>query len=504
VVHAIGVPTGGLIARRDPLSARPGTAAKLCGALVVEQLIESHRPELAVYCSSMAAHFGGLGQLDYAAANGVLDGFAHYRSGASETTLRVGINWDIWRDCGMAARVPHPDSRHRAHLAVGLSTEEGKRLFGQALQLQLPQLFVSTTDLDTARMYYGPAPSSWAAEQTPEDGAQLIADGKLADLLAAELCNALAIDSLDPQQCLYDLGADSLTLLELTDRIKEVSGVGLDLAQLSHQVSLAEILARVADDAGRAEDVTVQVWQQGADRTVLCLIHPVGGDIQSYRVLVSALPPELTVCLIADPGLKLPEPRQWTVAERARAYHTALQKRFPPERWRLQLAGWSFGAWVAIEMAHYAESIDRRVAALYLIDPPPVDGGAAIREFEPDELATVFRHELGQIGEQDIGPSALAYSRRLAACCEANMRRMVDYSVPRLRSTPSWLWLAGRPVANLPFSSIGPEAMELWRTRLAAQAELRTLDATHYEVVQSPHVELIAETISAAIGELVR
>jgi amino acid adenylation domain-containing protein len=510
VVHAVGVPTGGLIARRDPPAAHAGTAAKLCGALVVEQLIESHRPELAVYCSSMAAYFGGVGQLDYAASNGVLDGFAHYRSRTAETTLRIGINWDIWRDRGMAARVPHPDARHRAHLAVGMSIAEGKRLFGRALQMQLPQLLVSTTDLDTARTFYGPAPSSSSAEQhpaaaTPTVGAQLPPEKDLADLLAAELCNTLAVDALDPDDCLYDLGADSLTLLELIDRIKEVSGVGLDLAQLSHQVSLAEIVTRIEEDAGRAEDVTVEVWQEGTDRDVLCLIHPVGGDIQIYRALVSALPRELTVCLIADPGLKLSEPPQWTLAERARAYHSALQKRFPPERWHLQLAGWSFGAWVAIEMAHYAESvINQRVDALYLLDPPPVDGGAAIREYGPDELATVFQHELGQFGEQDMSPSAREYTRRLAACCEANMRSMVDHTPPRLRSTPSWLWLAERPVTSLPYNSLGPESMEQWRTRLPLQGEPRTLDATHYDVVRSPHVDLIAGTIGAANGELVR
>jgi len=84
------------------------------------------------------------------------------------------------------------------------------------------------------------------------------------------------------------------------------------------------------------------------------------------------------------------------------------------------------------------------------------------------------------------------------------MRSMVDHTLPRLRSTPSWLWLAGRPVANLPYSPIGPEALAPWRTRLPLQGEPRTLDATHYEVVQPPHVDSIAETIAAAIGELVR
>lgn len=499
VVHAVGVPTGGLIARRDARAARSGIAAKLGGALVMEQLIASYQPELAVYCSSMAAHFGGAGQLDYAAANGVLDGFAHYRSGASEATLRVGINWDIWRDCGMAARVEHPDARHRAHLAVGMSTAEGKRVLGRAVALRLPQLFVCTTGLDSARAFYGPAPGTTPAASALE--------GNLADVLASELRTALALDTLDPHDCLYDLGADSLTLLELTDRINKVCGAQLDLSQLSHQVSLAEILTRIAqaDDADGAQDVTLDIWQEGAGCHVLCLIHPVGGDIQIYRALVSALPTDFTVALIADPGLKLPEPPRWTMAERARAYHTALRKRFPRGQWRLQLAGWSFGAWVAIGMADYAESTDQPVDALYLLDPPPI--GAATPTFGPGAPATVFRHELDHIAGPHVGSSAQEYARRLAACCEANMLSMVDHTPPALRRTRSWLWLAQRPVTNLPYgpadNEVGCDPMALWRTRLPVHSELRTVQATHYEVVAPPHVDMIAETIAATIGELV-
>ncbi|KOG51340.1 hypothetical protein ADK38_44650, partial [Streptomyces varsoviensis] len=156
VVHAAGTGAGSLIARRDAAAMRRAMAAKTRGALLVERLIERHRPVFAAYCSSMAAQFGGVGQLDYAAAGGLLDGFARHRAGEAETTVRIGVDWDIWSEVGMARDALRSDPRHQAHLTVGLAVKEGQRLFAQALQLQLPQLLVSTTDIERARGFYAP------------------------------------------------------------------------------------------------------------------------------------------------------------------------------------------------------------------------------------------------------------------------------------------------------------------------------------------------------------
>lgn len=500
VVHAVGVPGGGLIAGRDPVAARAGTAAKLAGALVVEELIAGHRPEFAVWCSSMASQFGGAGQFDYAAANGLLDGFAQYRADDTETTVRIGINWDIWAQGGMATRVLGSDAGHQAHLAVGLSTAEGRRVFGDALSLQLPQILVSTTDFDVARDFYGTVAKPAACAGGPgERGGEPAgaSTGELAGVLATQLRAALHVEQLDPQDCLYDLGADSLTLLELTDRIEAAAGVQLDISELSHQVSLAEILDRVAAKAlGPAGDLTVEVWQEGAGRDVLCLVHPVGGDVQSYRDLVSAVPADLTVCLIADPGLKSGRPTGWTVTERAAAYDAALQARFPCEQWRVRLAGWSFGALVAVEMAAARETAGRPVEALYLLDPPPADGDTGAAGYDADQLAEVFARELGDNRGTRTGRIAADYAKRLAACCEANLHSMIGHLPARLNSTPTLLWRARRtPVGS------GPDT---WRRHLPVHAVLTDLDTTHYDIVHPPHAGVIAAAITSMIGELNR
>ncbi|QIS20093.1 non-ribosomal peptide synthetase [Nocardia terpenica] len=491
VTHAAGVAAGGLIARRDSATAKQASAVKLLGALLMEQIIDHYRPAIAVYCSSMSARFGGIGQLDYAAANGLLDGFAHHRARPGETTVRIGIDWDIWSETGMAVRALHGDARHRAHLSVGLTVAEGQRVFARALTAQLPQLLVSTTPLTEAHMFYAPTRDTVA-----EASANL---PSAARLLTEFLCDALGLEELDPDASLYDLGADSLTMLDVIDAVKQHLGIDLELSRLSHRVSLAEILARVTEAAAGAvgaEDVSVQVWQEGTGREVLCLIHPVGGDIQAYRPLVSGLAAELTVCLIADPALRDTAPPAWTLTERARLYHAALQARFPVETWRWQLAGWSFGAWVALGMAAESEAAGQPARALHLIDPPPPGAGARFRDYDRAQLAAVFAHELGQSGDSGTH----GYAERLARCCEANLRSMIDHRLPRLTRTPSRVWLAERPLPDLPGHGNLDAQQADWVPHLPESTAWHRLDTTHYGIVRPPQVNAVAAAVNATLG----
>ncbi|GGR89150.1 non-ribosomal peptide synthetase [Streptomyces aureoverticillatus] len=506
VVHAAGEAGGGLITRRDGVAMRQAMAAKLHGALLTERLIERFRPDFAAYCSSMSALFGGIGQFDYAAAGGLLDAFAHHRSGAAGTTARIGIDWDIWSEVGMARDALRSDARHQAHLAVGLAEKEGQRLFARALRLQLPQLLVSTTDIERARAFYtAPADAAQGRRRTtPRDERQggAVSTTAAASRLTGVLCGLLGLDSLDPEASLYDHGADSLTLLDVITTVEEHFGVTLDLSRLSHQVSVDEIVAHIAEaspgDLPAAEPVAVEVWQEGTGRDLVCLIHPVGGDIQAYRALVTALAPHLTVCLIADPALRRADLPAWSITERARQYHAALRTRFPHGEWRWRLAGWSFGAWVAHAMAAEAEASGRPADGLYLLDPPPPDASRHFQAYDETQFEAVFEHELSQSGDgAPVSAGATAYAERLARCCRANVAGMARHELPELTVTPTRVWLAGHPVAGLP--PLGPPNVQqrLWQGRLPELQSCDVLDTTHYGIVRQPQVQAVADALDA-------
>jgi amino acid adenylation domain-containing protein len=513
VVHAAGLAHGGLLVRRDATAMRDAAAVREGGALVVERLIEVFRPDIAVYCSSMSGLLGGVGQSDYAAGASLLDGFAHHRATETETTARIGIDWDIWRETGMATRVLTTDSSHQAHLAVGLTVEEGQAVFGHALALQLPQLLVSTTDIDVSRAFYAPAADADSGPERPvnaaEEPSRTGGFAARAEAMAQMIRDLLGVDELDPEDSLYDLGADSLTLISLIAQIEDDYGVAFDLASFSHRVSLTEILKHIEAALTTAEPTTgatgspsrvvLDIWQEGTGPAVLCLVHPVGGDIQAYRSLVAALGPAPTVCLIADPALRDAEGPAWSLAEQARHYDAELRARFGGPDHRLHLAGWSYGARVAMEMAALAETEGRPLEALYLLDPPPPEAGALVAAYDETHLEKVFAAELGAGASSLPTEHAQTYADSLARCCRANLRSLGDHRVRPLVSVPTFLWLAEHPTVGLPTPAAPEGTTRAWTTCLPPSAVLRYLPTDHYGIVAAPHVDTVAETIRTTL-----
>ncbi|QGL59663.1 amino acid adenylation domain-containing protein [Pseudomonas coronafaciens pv. oryzae str. 1_6] len=506
VIHAAGTGAGSLIRQRDAQTLAASMASKTLGMLAVEELVKQMTPGFVLYCSSMSALFGGAGHVDYAAASAVLDGFAHYRADPADTCVRLSINWDIWRDIGMAAAEGVGDAAHQQHLAVGLTAQEGGQVFDAALGAQLPQLLISTTRLETARQFY---PLRHGAASSPTDiklAGQ--SDTDLRERLQGCLCKWLGVPSLDEEASLYELGADSLTLLDLIDELQAATGEVLQLSQFSPTVSLREVLMLVQSsetDEAKADDewdvaVRIDPWHAGAGRERLYLIHPVGGDVQAYREMVAALHPDLGVWVIADPALRLPELPNISLVERARLYLQALQAHCPQGSvWRL--AGWSFGAWVAQAMCSLVPT-DHRQPLLYLIDPPAPDAGLELAQIDEDQIQQVFKREFSA-RRPDVPTAGLVndtsrYLHSLTVCCRNNMASMVEYRPAQLPDTKARLFIATRPN---PYG-IGTawqlaDLRRAWQQLLPHSLSWQPLDTDHYGIVAAPWAHVMAEMINS-------
>src|SRR5262249_21812729 len=103
VIHAAGIPGGGLMQLKRPEAAREVMAPKAVGALVLDAVTGDVPLDFMLLCSSTIALSGGLGQVDYCAANAFLDAFARYRAAAGDPCT-ISVNWDAWREVGMAVR----------------------------------------------------------------------------------------------------------------------------------------------------------------------------------------------------------------------------------------------------------------------------------------------------------------------------------------------------------------------------------------------------------------
>ncbi|MBW4592774.1 MAG: SDR family NAD(P)-dependent oxidoreductase [Brasilonema angustatum HA4187-MV1] len=102
VIHAAGVPGGGVIQRKTPEMAESILAPKVKGTLVLDSILKDVHLDFFVLCSARTGILGGFGQVDYVGANAFLDAFAHHKT-QQDGTFTVSIDWCAWQEVGMAA-----------------------------------------------------------------------------------------------------------------------------------------------------------------------------------------------------------------------------------------------------------------------------------------------------------------------------------------------------------------------------------------------------------------
>ncbi|HEY0452777.1 SDR family NAD(P)-dependent oxidoreductase [Actinophytocola sp.] len=106
IVHAAGLPGGGMAEVKERAEAAKVLAPKLAGTLALAQVFGDDELDFLVLCSSITAVAGGFGQVDYCAANNFLDAYARGTNGWRAPVLSQ--NWGGWAEVGMAAETAAP------------------------------------------------------------------------------------------------------------------------------------------------------------------------------------------------------------------------------------------------------------------------------------------------------------------------------------------------------------------------------------------------------------
>jgi acyl transferase domain-containing protein/acyl carrier protein len=107
IIHAAGVPGAGMAEVKNLDDAVAVLRPKLAGTLALRAAFGDLPMDFVVLCSSVTAIAGGLGQVDYCAANAFLDAYA--RSGHGWPTRVVSVDWGGWAEVGMAVEVAAPE-----------------------------------------------------------------------------------------------------------------------------------------------------------------------------------------------------------------------------------------------------------------------------------------------------------------------------------------------------------------------------------------------------------
>ena len=269
VVHAAGTAGGVLIQRQTDEDAERALAPRVRGALLLAELLRGEPLDFLALASSLGSLFGEPGQTGLCAAGAFFDAFAQARS-RRPGTFTVSIDWDTWREVGMAADIRGlSEELRRAReqaLDTGIAPVEGGEVFARVLErAELPQVVVSTKDLGAvarhleglARGEVGAAPARAAYARPELRSAYEAPRNATEEAIAAIWQELLGIERVGVNDNFFDLGGHSLLATQVMSRVRETLRVDVPLEALFEAPTVGGLAERVAglETAAESDDL---------------------------------------------------------------------------------------------------------------------------------------------------------------------------------------------------------------------------------------------------------
>ncbi|GAA2961995.1 Acyl transferase domain-containing protein [Actinokineospora diospyrosa] len=305
VVHAAGVDHSVPLDETDVAEFAEGLRAKVLGAAHLDELLGD--AEIFVLFSSIAGVWGSGNQASYAAANAYLDALAESRR--ARGLQATSIAWGAWADAGMATRGGAGEFLRRR----GINPMSPQRcLAGLAAAVDAGETAVTIADIDWTRfvptfttsrpspLLAAFAPDVVVASDVPEVSALV---GALADRTSAErrriVLDAVRretavvlgyTDPVDSDRPFKDLGVDSVTAVEVRNRLTTVAGVRLPATVVfdyPNPVALADHLLGelLPEDAGSTDLPVASVGTTSGSIAIVGMSCRFPGGVNSPEAL---------------------------------------------------------------------------------------------------------------------------------------------------------------------------------------------------------------------------
>ncbi len=290
VVHAAGALQDGVVGSLSAEGLDAVLAPKADAAWHLHELTERMDLSMFVLFSSAAGALGSPGQANYAAANAFLDALAAQRR--AQGLPGSSLAWGLWQQASaLTGDLREADIERMARAGVrALTSEEGLRLFDRALEGGEPLVLPLALDLRALRSQartgtlppmFGDLVRSTARGPGERGGSSSSFARRLAgageserealvlELVGEQVATVLGHanpEALDTQRTFKELGFDSLTAVELRNRLNAASGLRLPATLVFDYPTVAGVASQLLRElsGGRSSSAVGTIALSGA------------------------------------------------------------------------------------------------------------------------------------------------------------------------------------------------------------------------------------------------
>ncbi|MGA2879227.1 MAG: amino acid adenylation domain-containing protein [Bryobacteraceae bacterium] len=215
-----------------------------------------------------------------------------------------------------------------------------------------------------------------------QDRGTITAGDEMENRIVAILEKVLQVRPIGIHDGFFELGGNSLLAIRLMAAIDESFGRSLPLATLFQSSTAAQIAAIIREPKQLPIRDSLVVVQPLGNEPPFFLVHGMGGHVLRFRDLVRHFAPSQPVFALQAQGLSGEAPcldRVEDMADRYVEEIRAVQREGP-----YYLGGYSFGGFVALEIARRLRNLGEEVAYLALIDTfagKPATKSSLVRTF---------------------------------------------------------------------------------------------------------------------------